>query len=160
MIRIKGWEKFQHFKNRRPPWIKLYRELLDDMNWYDLSGDDAKILIQLWLIASEDKTLRGLLPENIRELSFRLRINDDNLISSIQRLEHWVEINDINLISDCLQDGTPETEIETETEFPPKNEKHYNLGMSYTKAEDPPLPVSRVGWDNGDDDCPFDEVSL
>ncbi len=27
--RIKNWDKFQHFKNRRPPWIKLHREILD-----------------------------------------------------------------------------------------------------------------------------------
>ena len=53
-MRIKNWERFQHFKDRRPPWIKLYRELLDDPDWHDLAGDDAKFLVMLWLIASGD----------------------------------------------------------------------------------------------------------
>jgi hypothetical protein len=30
-IRIKNWAQFQHFKDRKPPWVKLYRDLLDDM---------------------------------------------------------------------------------------------------------------------------------
>jgi hypothetical protein len=28
--RVKDWTKFQHFKDRRPPWIKLYRDILDN----------------------------------------------------------------------------------------------------------------------------------
>ena len=36
--RIKGWVKFQHFKDRRPPWIKLYRDILEDPDWHDLDG--------------------------------------------------------------------------------------------------------------------------
>ncbi len=39
--RIKGWVKFQHFKDRRPPWIKLYRDILEDPDWHDLDGDTA-----------------------------------------------------------------------------------------------------------------------
>jgi hypothetical protein len=29
-LRVRNWEKFQHYKNRRPPWIKFHVELLDD----------------------------------------------------------------------------------------------------------------------------------
>lgn len=29
-LRVKNWEKFQHYKDRRPPWIKFHVELLDD----------------------------------------------------------------------------------------------------------------------------------
>jgi DNA-binding NarL/FixJ family response regulator len=27
---VKNFERFQHYKDRSPPWIKLYNELLDD----------------------------------------------------------------------------------------------------------------------------------
>ena len=28
--RVKNWSKFQHYKNRNPPWIRLHVEILDD----------------------------------------------------------------------------------------------------------------------------------
>jgi len=62
-MKIKNCSEFQHFKDRTPPWIKLYRYLLDDPEWHALSGDDAKHLVMLWLIASEDKDMQGTLPD-------------------------------------------------------------------------------------------------
>ena len=35
MNRIRNFDKFQHFKDRRPPWIKLYRDLLEDLDWHE-----------------------------------------------------------------------------------------------------------------------------
>lgn len=29
-LRIRNWERFQHYTNRRPPWIKYHVSLLDD----------------------------------------------------------------------------------------------------------------------------------
>src|ERR1019366_3474678 len=62
-MKIKNWHKFQHFKDRRPPWIKLYRDLLDDPDWHELNGDCVKLLVNLWMLASEDKTHQGILPD-------------------------------------------------------------------------------------------------
>jgi len=108
-IRIKGWNQFQHFKDRRPPWIKLYRDILDDPEWHDLDGDAAKHLVMLWLIASETD---GYLPD-IKRISFRLRVSVDYAKSLISKLKHWL---DITMISSGYQDDTPETETERETE--------------------------------------------
>jgi len=55
IIRIKNWKRFQHYQHRNPPWIKLYRELLDPAKapWYrGLSDNAARWLIELWLLAS------------------------------------------------------------------------------------------------------------
>jgi hypothetical protein len=112
MTRVKNWGKFQHFKDRRPPWIKLYRDILDDVEWHDLSGDDAKALVMLWLIASEHG---GVLP-SVRALSFRLRQSEEYVKSLIMRLEHWLEPGDIATISGGYQSDRQETETETETE--------------------------------------------
>lgn len=113
--RIKNWEQFQHFKDRLPPWIKVYRSLLDDPDWHALDGEDAKVLVMLWLVASEDKLKVGTLPAS-NKLAFRLRMNESTLIQTISRLYHWVEQVDINLISPRYRGDAPETETETETE--------------------------------------------
>jgi len=115
--RIKGWVKFQHFKDRRPPWIKLYRDLLEDPDWHDLDGDTAKVLIALWLLASEDEDQKGLLPD-VRRMAFRLRISETKINQALAKLSHWLEHDDINVISTRYQHDAPETETETETYTP------------------------------------------
>jgi len=112
IYKIKGWDNFQHFKDRRPPWIKLYRNLLDDMDWHELDGDSAKALVSLWLIASENE---GQLPD-MRKLAFRLRMSEKAITAICNSLSHWLERVDDNAISPCHQDDAPETETETETE--------------------------------------------
>ena len=111
--RIKGWEKFQHFKDRMPPWVKLYRELLDDLDWHNLEAESAKVLVMLWLIASEDKDREGKLP-NTKKLAFRLRIQEQKLKQTLTKLEHWLICDDIVTISERYRGDAPETETETE----------------------------------------------
>jgi len=110
--KVKNWGKFQHFKDRRPPWIKLYRDLLDDLEWFELDATSSKHLINLWLIASE---YEGKLP-NIEILCFRLRLKKQEVTSILSKLSHWLEQDDINVISEVYQDDSTETETETETE--------------------------------------------
>lgn len=112
--RIKGWVKFQHFKDRRPPWIKLYRDILEDPDWHDLDGDTAKILVALWLLASEDEDQEGKLPD-ARRLAFRLRVSETKVNQALTKLSHWLEHDDIDVISTGYQVDAPETERETET---------------------------------------------
>ena len=122
--RIKGWEKFQHFKDRRPPWIKLYRDILDDPDWHELDGDTAKALVALWLLASEDEEQKGALPD-VRRIAFRLRISEKQAQQTLTKLSHWLIHDDINVISDRYQLDAPERageETETET-YKPEAEK-------------------------------------
>lgn len=108
--RVKNWKKFQHFKDRRPPWIKLYRDLLDDPDWHELSGDEAKALVMIWLVASEND---GILPDN-RKLAFRLRLGEREVETLLKCLSHWLERDDIEAISfsDALE-SVGETEKES-----------------------------------------------
>jgi hypothetical protein len=110
---IRNWKRFQHFKNRRPPWIKLYRDLLDDLEWHNLPGESAKTLVSLWLIASEGDN--GQLPD-FKTLAFRLRTTEKTLKNTLSTLSHWLIRDDIELISERYQDDPSETETETETE--------------------------------------------
>lgn len=42
---IKNWDRFQHYKDRDPPWVKLYRDLLTSESW--LLGNDESRLVQV-----------------------------------------------------------------------------------------------------------------
>lgn len=110
--RIKNWARFQHFKDRKPPWIKLYRDLLDDLEWHKLDGGSAKMLTALWLIASERG---GDLPD-VATIAFRVRLPEKQVKSTISNLSHWVLRIDDSAISPRCHDDPLETETETETE--------------------------------------------
>jgi hypothetical protein len=45
VIAIVAWGKFQHYKDRDPPWIKVYRDLLSAESW--VLGTDESRLVQL-----------------------------------------------------------------------------------------------------------------
>lgn len=104
MLRIRNWSKFQHYKFRSPAWIKLYRELLDDPEWHALSGESAKGLIMLWLIASEAD---GYLPAS-NVLAFRLRISENRVIALLSDCSNWFEGDASTLLAGCYQRASTE----------------------------------------------------
>ena len=118
-MQIKNWKKFQHFKDRKPPWVKLYRDVLDDLEWYELDPLASKVLVMCWLIASEDD---GKLPP-AKTLAFRLRMTEKQTIDCLNKLSHWLEQDDISVISERYQSDSLETETETETETEKEREK-------------------------------------
>jgi hypothetical protein len=112
-MRVRNWKKFQHFSNRKPPWIKVYRDILDDHEWHALDGDSAKVLMMLWLLASEYED--GELPP-INVIAFRFRMPEKLIKSVVSKLSGWLDQGDITAISPRYQDDPSEREIETERE--------------------------------------------
>jgi hypothetical protein len=47
-IVIPNWDKFQHYKDRDPPWIKLYTELNRRDDWRTLTYAERGLLCSLW----------------------------------------------------------------------------------------------------------------
>lgn len=125
-MKIKNWTKHQHFKDRKPPWIKLYRDILDDMDWHELDAKSAKVLVMLWLIASEND---GELPP-VKTLAFRLRMSEKDVISSCDSLSNWLVQDDIGVISERYQSDSVETERETETKKEREKEIQAPEGVS------------------------------
>jgi len=100
--------------------VKLYRDILDDLEWHELDPLAAKVLVMLWLIASENE---GRIPDN-KTLAFRLRLTELKTKEIIIKLSHWLEQDDINKISKGYQVDLPERETETELETETKREKN------------------------------------
>lgn len=70
VLRVKDWKRFQHYKHRSPPWIKLHREILDNRDFQDLTAEAAIILVNFWLLASENE---GSISYDSGVLAWRLR---------------------------------------------------------------------------------------
>lgn len=52
--KIRGWEDYQHYKYRNPPWIRLHKKIMESHDW--IVWDDASRLlaIALLMLASEE----------------------------------------------------------------------------------------------------------
>lgn len=108
-MRPKNWASFQHYKDRRPPWIKLHRELIDNADFHALSGTDAKYLVLLWIVASDNEN--GDLPP-LKQLAFRLHLSEKETEQLVSRLQHWLEGDASTVLAQCQHIAIPETETE------------------------------------------------
>lgn len=120
MIRVKGWTNFQHYNDRKPPWIKLHRELLENYNWFCLQHASKALAICIWLLACENEDPKsGLVTDDPRVLAFRARMTELEVIESVKDLirhgfiEH-IKTDASDLLAPCYQDATSETETERE----------------------------------------------
>ena len=142
MFRVKNWNDFQHYKDRRPPWIKLHKTILEDRRWFALSHASKALAMCIWLLASEhEDPLSGLVTDDIEDLSFRSRQGDAEVAACIKELikQGFIEqINDdaSNVLAERYQHATPETETEAEAEAEAEAEKK-EAARDFPKKPDP-----------------------
>lgn len=68
---VVDWDRFQHYRNRAPRWVKLYTDLQHDDDWRALTGNDRAVLVGIWLeYASSGCRLHA----DTRSLSARLAL--------------------------------------------------------------------------------------
>lgn len=121
-MRIKEWKKYQHYRERRPIWIKLYRQLLYDREFHALSGDEAKTLFMCWMIAAEDEQLIGELPP-MKDLTFKMRLDEKVIREHLSKLSHWIEgVDNSEVLASSQQNNSPK-----EDEIKPLNPEAYRL---------------------------------
>ena len=115
ILKPKNWDKFQHYKDRCPPWIKLHRDLLNDRAYMNLPIASKAIAPLLWLLASESKD--GSFNAASDELAFRLRIASKDIESGLKPLiDNGFFVDASTMLAPCLQLAIPERETERETE--------------------------------------------
>jgi len=71
-FRVPGWANFQHYRNRKPSWIKLHWDLLTSRDWVCLDSKSRELLIVCMLVASRSPK-RGYFdndPEYIKRVGF------------------------------------------------------------------------------------------
>ncbi len=139
LLRPKNWDKFQHYKDRCPPWIKLHRDLLNDREFACLPLASKALAPLLWLLASESKD--GSFDASVDELVFRLRFKASDVESGLKPLiDKGFFIVASGVLADCLQPAIPETERETEAETKTKKKT--------AAVAAPPEGVSQSVWED------------
>lgn len=110
MIQIVGWRKFQHYGKEKPPWIKLYRDTLNDFEiMHKLSARERWVLIGLWMLAA---THGNQIPNDLTYLSHALREKvTSGLLEKLQTLGK-IDVGASSSIS--LDKSYAKTETETE----------------------------------------------
>lgn len=84
-IEVPNWTELQHYKGRDPLFIKLYRRLRQKRAWRTLPGDEAKCLIDVWLLSSEQPTA-GVIDLSLEDLAWELRADAHSVQVWVARL--------------------------------------------------------------------------
>lgn len=138
----KNWAKFQHYKDRCPPWIKLHRDLLNDRHFICLPTASKALAPMLWLLASESHD--GSFDATPEELEFRLRMSRDEIVSGLKSLiDNGFFVDASTMLAPCLQTAIPEREGEREGET--KTEKREKRSVAKNDASKP-VDVSDEVW--------------
>ncbi len=111
---VTNWERFQHYKDRNPPWIKLHFELLSSMDWVVLDDASRVLAVACMLIASRNNGRVPADPHYMKRVAY---------LNSLPKFKPLIDCGFLeNLQADAsvLQaDARPETETyskETEKE--------------------------------------------
>ena len=122
MYAIRNWDKFQHYKDRNPPWIKLHFELLSSPDWVALADADRVLAIACMLIASRHD---GKIPDDPVYIARVAYLNSPPNFKTLIKCGFLVHIASAPqaFVSTLQADAStmhtnarPETETETETE--------------------------------------------
>lgn len=114
VLSIKNFTLYQHYKDRRPPWVKLHASVLDDYAFACLQDASKAHLMLLWLLASQcDNKIPYDLAWIARKLGSTSPVDIEELISL-----GFIEVSDdaSKLIAPRKRIAMVETEGETETE--------------------------------------------
>lgn len=115
ILKPKNWSKFQHYRDRCPPWIKLHRDILNDRIFASLPIASKALAPLLWLLASESKD--GSFDAAIDELAFRLHIASKDIEQGLKPLiDNGFFVDASTMLAPCYQAAIPEREGERETE--------------------------------------------
>lgn len=121
ILKPKNWDKFQHYKDRCPPWIKLHRDILNDRVFSNLPIASKALAPLLWLLASESKD--GSFDAAIEELAFRLHFASKDIEAGLKPLiDKGFFLDASTMLAPCLQVAIPERETEGERETEKKAE--------------------------------------
>lgn len=70
LYRVRNWTKFQHYKHRSPPWIKLHVEIFSSEDWVSLDDASKLLAIACMVIGSRNDGCVPGNPEYIQRVAY------------------------------------------------------------------------------------------
>jgi len=150
---VKNFEAFQHYKDRTPPWIKLYNALLDDYEFGLLPDASKAHLLAIWLLASR---YSNLIPYDTEWISRRINATEKiNLKLLSEKGFIVLDQGCSNMLANGKHSAIPEREREGETErdnirakkqkgYSPEFEKFWQAWPGRGDASDPKKPAGMI----------------
>jgi hypothetical protein len=116
-IQVRNFEKFQHYKERNPIWIKLYYETLDDYEFACLQDASKWLAVGLWMLASRTE---NRIPNDAAWIAKKLSLTEKVRLDDLLAVG-FITICDAqgvasNTLATGYQNAMPEKETEKETE--------------------------------------------
>jgi len=110
-FQVKDWNKFQHYKERNPPWIKLETDVFMKYEFGSLSDASKLLAVCIWTLASRSRDPKlGLVPADLEYIKRQCNLGDLIKIEHLKELVNQGYIIDAsNALADCKQIAIPET---------------------------------------------------
>lgn len=82
-VRVRNWKRYQHYKERRPPWIKLHLELLENYELMECRASTRWLACGLLLLAAR---YENLIPCERNVIGKALNLNSQQVKVGLQDL--------------------------------------------------------------------------
>ena len=155
-ITPKNWSSFQHYKDRKPSWIKLHRDLLDNYEFHCLPVASRALAPCLWLLASEYDG--GSIPAAWGMIAFRLRMSEQEVESAVTPLIEKGFFVASTPLADCKQSACLEKEKEKEREKERDRQTPAEPVTKPGKAKAVTLKTWLAGLGEGQEAIPADDT--
>ena len=127
-LSVPKWEDFQHYKDRRPSWIKFYNSVLDDYKFGLLSDASKWHLVAIWLLASRTD---NAIPDDSKWIARMIGADNPVDIERLVSLGFIERYDDASTaLASCSAFAMPEKRREEET----REEKSRAESLGIVKA--------------------------
>jgi hypothetical protein len=153
-LSIKNFEKFQHYKRRNPPWLKLYYELLDDDSFITMSTLSRHHYMTLLLVAGRKD---NQIPDDPAFLKKVMRLDEEPDLTELKQrgfLIAWCRRRARKSIAPCERHALSETDSESEYSETEK-EKRIDMVKSADLTVSPHVYPGQLPWNMEDEFAQF-----
>lgn len=117
-LTCRNWDYWQTYRRDRnaPPWIKVHRRVLQDMEWSMLTDSEKGQLVSMWVLAADRN---GAIPNDARALQRLLGLDDPPNLNKFMDLGFLTPSgrhDDASVAPDRRQGDAPEAEAEAEVD--------------------------------------------
>ena len=116
-MKISNWDTWQTFRKDRgtPPWIKVYRNLLSNEQWVELTDSEKGQLVSIWILAADKDGTIPDSPKMIQRMAMLDTLPNLSKFIELGFLSTTCQPHDNQEINPCPQHDAPEKRREEES---------------------------------------------